>query len=296
MRARISPPNCAAGFRSWPDRSSAKISCAPWNRRDRRAYFLDRRERVARAMRRQRGVHSSGKNAVRSCSCLRGGCSGYESSSRPSAIGMLGRRHRGLPSAVGMSAGEDAPRSVFPDRLHRRPHAFAIARRAGWKRRAARPLDAKRQIVAQHHDTGAFERAGQSVQQRRIQVDPARGSAPEHRRSDSRAGARLRTPLSSKVCSMRALCYGSVLRRSLTRPDVAVSVENAGVILARDYGFLIVSTHPATKNLCSGRASIRFLSSLLKAVLRSSRIASRAKPRAAEIRIWLELAAMGRAL
>ena len=115
MRARISPPICAAGFRSWPDALHREDLRVRRNLRDRRAQFLDRRERIARAVDEQRGRAQLRKECRAQLLGLARRMQRIgEQQQAVGQIGMLGRGHRGLPSAVGMPSREDAPRRVLP--------------------------------------------------------------------------------------------------------------------------------------------------------------------------------------
>ena len=184
MRARISPPIRAAGL---------QVVARAFHRQQIRA----RRESACIAVRNSSsvpkgsrvpwtnsaGVRHSGKKAgARLVRLPRRMQRIGEQQQSVGQIRTLRRDHRGLPAAIGMAAREHVPLHTLPQRRDRPRDAFAVARRRRRKRRSASPRHAKRQVVAQHQQTG-FAKCPRrdSPAAARWHSTPLRASAPAHR-------------------------------------------------------------------------------------------------------------------
>ena len=130
------------------------------NEPERLAHFIQRSERIARAVNKQGGFMQILKmrraqllGLIRRMQRIR------QQQQRVGNRRIFGYKHARLPAAVRMAAQEHANRlalGYLADGLHRAPQSRAILCAVA-KRRAVRTRLAERQIAAQHHDAGICE-------------------------------------------------------------------------------------------------------------------------------------------
>lgn len=140
-----------------------------------RAHFIERTERIARAVNEQGGCAQLRKmRGARLLRFIRRMERVRQQEQRIRNRLVLGCQHAGLPAAVGVPAQKQANRMAvarggLPNDLYRAPQSRAVLRTIA-ERRTVRARLAERQIAAQHHDAGRGECLGHGDQQRRVAV------------------------------------------------------------------------------------------------------------------------------
>ena len=173
MRARISPPRRAACLRSWPAPGTSMMS----TRAGMAATAARNSSGVPKGSRapwtKSAGVRHCGEIGGAQLLRLLGGMQRVgEQQQSVGELGPLGGEHGGLPPAVGVPAGEDAPRRQLADFGHGFGDAFAVAGLPGGEGRAAGAQHAEGEVVAQDGHSQFAEGARQGRQQGRVAVGP----------------------------------------------------------------------------------------------------------------------------